>query len=295
MKIILTSLCVFLAVVINAQGIKLNSNITDFSTSQLVIIKMDSLITQTDSLKIAKRFNEIGIQFEDDLTDLEITDQMKVVITSVSLDSETQCFVIFKLSEKTKAFTRDANLSLEFIHANALQYMLIDKQFCNRGLEPTIVLALCDLLKLGPKLRSIDQVIARLQHNEWLKNEDKVFVDTEDISKVYRYQSELKKLDVDNVQFIQEDTDFTAWSRSELKNSTFIDRRKVTIKGQTYIITLFLDIGKGLKFVASEKEAKRSTPLIGKPYLEFLYQDGPIKMNTPLDQQNLEFKVPKRQ
>lgn len=256
---------------------------------------MDTLFNQVDSLKLDKKWIGKGIRFQSDNASEEAVQEESVYVSSFKLDSATQCFALFELSQKTQRFLEEDEKSISFVDANAIQYLLIDKSLCGKDLEQTIVLALCDMMILGVKLKNMEQVIARQQQNEWLKDQNTVFMNLNDLSKTSRHQSELQKFGVFNVKFINENTDFAAYNKSLIEKVVVVDRRVISLKGQNYILTFFFQIGEGLSFAAGEKEAQRSTPLIGKPYLEFLYQDGPIKADTPLSQQNLKFKIPKRQ
>ena len=256
---------------------------------------MDTLFNQVDSLKLDKKWIGKGIRFQSVSAGEEVGKEEELYVASFALDSITQCLALFALNGQTQKFLEEEEKSISFVDANAVQYVLIDKDLCGKTLEPTLVLALCDMLILGVNLKNMKQVVARKQHNEWLKDKDAVFMNVNDLSKVSRYQSEIQKMGVNNVKFINNDTDFAAYNVSAAQNAVVVDRRVVNLKGQNYILTYFFQIGEGLSFAAAEKEAQRSTALIGRPYFNFLYQDGPIKPDTPLSQQNLKFKVPQRQ
>ncbi|MFT4878320.1 MAG: hypothetical protein ACI87V_000387 [Flavobacteriales bacterium] len=295
MKIYVTTALLIMSVVSFAQGVKTNLEKEDYLSKELIILNMDALFSQVDSMKLDDKWMGKGIQFQSDSAAVEFGENEALFVASFALDSMTQCFALFELNERTQKFLEEGEMSVSFIDVNTVQYILIDKDLCGKALEPTLVLALCDMLILGVNLKNMEQVVARKQHNEWLKDKDAVFMNLNDISMVARYQSEIQKMGVHNVKFINDDTDFAAYNMSATQNVVLVDRRVVVLKGQNYILTYFFQIGEGLSFAVSEIEEQRSTALIGRPYFNFLYQDGPIKPDTPLSQQNLKFKVPKRQ
>ncbi len=295
-NVILIVAFALLSFTVIAQGPRFDLGMKDFQAKKLVILDMDSVVSQKDSLLIAKKWIGDGISFQhrDQLKKSAWNDENTMYVSTFPIDTEKSFFALIAGGKSAEALMQNDSLNYKDLN-QFVQFLIIDANKLNVGLEPTFILALCELSLHGARASKLADLDSKLMINEWLAPFEYTILDVNDVSKVYRHQSELAKINVNTVQF-SDSASFKGPALSQEGKIAYADRQHFNYKGEKYIINYIYTIGKGLTFYNIEPRNKaKSTNAFSRSYLKFLFQPKPMKPGLPYEQQMREFKIPSRQ
>jgi hypothetical protein len=268
----------------------------NFKNRKLVILDMDSVISQQDSLTIVQKWiGSEGIVFKPmaKVERKEWGNEQNIFVQQFKVSDDQVVFGLIAGGKMTQGIAEMPNHETDNI-LKYITYLIVDSDKLNSGFEATIVMTLCDLLLHVGMADNWEDMLYKTGHNEWMNGYKTAIVDKDDIAEVYRHQSELKKIGVENITFSNSNL-FKTGALSKEGNIGYIDRQFFTVKNKEYIATTIYTLGKGLAFHCVEDRGPKGEYRCSKAYLEFLFQDAPMKAGIPYEQQMRAFKTPSRQ
>lgn len=296
MKSILLATFSLISVFTFGQKLNFKLSVENFAQRQLVILDLDSVISQQDSLAIAMKWiggNRFQFEQESNLKRKTWEDESLVFMKAFRVSPDQTVFGLIAGGKTTEGLIKSPSHDMNIV-PKLLTYLIIDNDKLGTGFEGTVAMTLCDILLQVTRSNKWEEMLFKTAHNEWMQSYKTALVDLDDIAEVYRHQSELKKIGIDNITFSDVKI-FQAGAVSTQGNIGYADRQFFTVKGKEYIATTIYTLGKGLAFYSIEERGPKGEYRFSKAYLEYLFQPTAMKPGIIHEKQNREIKVPQRQ